>query len=224
MPAVVSIIVSENISEFPQKLISQKDRKKLKKIANHDGDIEIGGGSGFIIDKTGVILTNKHIISDPDADYTIITSDGAKHKAKILEGKKDNDIAILKIFKSRKKIFAVKLGNSDKIQLGETVLAFGNAYGFKNTVSEGIVSGLSRTISAKTEFDLPARKMRHLIQTDAAINPGNSGGPLVNTKGEVIGINTVSLINAESIGLAIPINFAKKDLMKLRYAEAKLQR
>src|SRR3989344_1052019 len=102
MPTVVSIIVSENISEIPEKLISQKDRKKLEKIANHNGDIEIGGGSGFIIDKFGVILTNKHIISDPNADYTIITSDGTKHQAKILEGKKDNDIAILKISKSRK--------------------------------------------------------------------------------------------------------------------------
>ena len=219
MPTVVSIIVSENISEIPEKLISRKDRKNLKKIADRDGDIEIGGGSGFIIDEFGVILTNKHIISDPDADYTIITSDGAKHRAEILEGKKDNDIAILKISKSRKKFPAIKLGDSDKIQLGETVLAFGNAYGFKNTVSKGIISGLSRTISAKTELDLPARKIRHLIQTDAAINPGNSGGPLVNMKGEVIGINTVALIGAENIGLAIPINFAKKDLEKFRKSQ-----
>lgn len=215
MPTVVSITVSENISEIPKELTSQKDKKKLKKIADNNGNIEIGGGSGFFIDKSGVILTSKHIISDPAADYAVITSDNKKYKTKILGWEKNNDVAVLQIANGHKNFPTLKLGNSDKIQLGETVLALGNAYGFKNTVSEGIISGLGRTISAETEINSSAHKIRHLIQTDAAINPGNSGGPLINLKGEAIGINTVALLEAENIGLAIPINIVKKDLVNV---------
>lgn len=215
MPAVVSIAVSENISEIPKKLANQKDRKKLEKIADNNGDIEVGGGSGFFIDKSGVILTSKHIIVDPNANYIIITNDNKKYKVKILGWEKNNDIAILKIANGRENFPTLKLGDSDKIRLGETVLAFGNAFGFKNTVSEGIISGISRTISAETEINSPAHKIRHLIQTDAAINPGNSGGPLINLKGEVIGINTVALLEAENIGLAIPINIVEKGLINV---------
>lgn len=214
MPAVVSIAVSENISEIPKKFANGKGRKKLEKIADSDGNIEIGGGSGFFIDESGIILTSKHIVSDPNADYTIITNDDKKHKAEIIGWEKNNDIAILKIANKRKNFPTLKIGDSDKIQLGETVLAVGNAFGFKNTVSEGIVSGLSRTISAETEINSSARKIRHLIQTDAAINPGNSGGPLINLKGDVIGVNTVALLEAENIGLAIPINAVKKRVSK----------
>ncbi len=218
MPAVVSIVVSENISEIPKELASPKDRKKLKKIADGNGDIEIGGGSGFFIDKSGIILTSKHIIADPNADYAVIVNGGKKHKVEIVGWKKNDDIAVLRIINSRKEknVFpTIKLGDSGKIRLGETVLAFGNAFGFKNTVSEGIISGLSRTVSAKTEINSPAHKIRHLIQTDAAINPGNSGGPLINLKGEAIGVNAMALLEAENIGLAIPINAVKKDLINI---------
>ncbi|MEK7635527.1 MAG: trypsin-like peptidase domain-containing protein [Patescibacteria group bacterium] len=207
MPAMVSILISE------------KNKKTLKKSGNFD-EVEISNGSGFIVDKSGVVLTNRHILSDQTADYSVIANDGEKFKAEIIARDPINDIAILKIANSHEKesrFPIVKLGDSNKIELGENVIAFGNALGiFKNTVSAGIVSGLDRHISAKINLRAEAQKMRGLIQTDAAINPGNSGGPLVNIKGEVIGINSVMLYGAENIGLAIPINIVKKDLEDLK--------
>ncbi|NCN52879.1 trypsin-like serine protease, partial [Candidatus Wolfebacteria bacterium] len=175
------------------------------------GMVEVGGGSGSIVDPNGIILTNKHVISDPHAEYAVLTNDGKKYKAEILARDPVDDIAILKI--DAKKLPAIKLGNSHKINLGEEVIAIGNTLGvFKNTVSKGIISGLSRSITAKTEPDKPITELRGLIQVDAAINPGNSGGPLVNMNGEVIGVNTAIVSGAQNIGFAIPINTAKKDL------------
>ncbi len=215
MPSVVSIVVSENIKEIPKKLITPTTQKKLKKMIDCNGDIEVGGGSGFIIDKSGIVATSKHIVADPDADYAIITNNGKKFKAKIIFLAPHTDIAILKInLKPKtKNLKPIKIGNSDKVQLGETVLAFGSPLGnFPNTVSEGIVSGLHRKIEAETDLRPGNDILKEMIQTDAAINPGNSGGPLVNIKGEVIGINTVAVANTENISLAIPINQIKKIL------------
>lgn len=223
MPSVVSIVVSENVDKIPKRLISAKTRKKLKKISDGNENIEIGGGSGFVIDKNGLIVTNKHIAADSNADYTVITNDNKKHKAKIVFISKNNDIAFLKIQNQKSKILKpINLGDSDKIQLGETVLAFGSPLGqFPNTVSEGIVSGLHRKIKAETDLKPGADTLKELIQTDAAINPGNSGGPLVNMKGKIIGINTVAVMNAENIGLAIPINAIKKELTKFAISNGK---
>lgn len=216
MPAVVSVVISENLKKIPKKLITLKTKKKLKKITDRNGDIEIGGGSGFIVDPSGVVITSKHIIADPDADYAVITNDGKKFKAKIILYAPHNDIALLKLRTTNRKLKTIKLGDSNKIQLGETVLAFGNPLGnFPNTVSEGIVSGLHRKIKAETDLKPGKDTLKEMIQTDAAISPGNSGGPLINIKGEVIGINTVAVENAENIGLAIPINPAKKILKSL---------
>jgi len=213
MPAVVSIVVSENLKEIPKKLITSATQKKLKKIANNNGDIEVGGGSGFIIDKSGLIATSKHIVADPKANYTIIINNGKKFKAKVVFRSPHNDIALLKLPIINYKLPIIKLGNSDKVQLGENVLAFGSPLGnFPNTVSEGIVSGLHRKIKAETDLKSGEDTLKEMIQTDAAINPGNSGGPLVNMKGEVIGINTVAVANAENISLAIPINPIKEIL------------
>jgi serine protease Do len=129
------------------------------------------------------------------------------------------DIAILKI-KGNNFPF-LKLGDSDKIELGESVIAVGNALGeFHDTISAGIISGMSRAITAYYPFSNEKSQLRGLIQTDAAINPGNSGGPLINMKGEVIGINTAHITGAQNIGFAIPINYAKKDLKEvLKYGE-----
>src|SRR3990170_8752682 len=217
MPAVVSIVISENINSIPKQLLNLRLKKKLKNLTDSFGNIEVGGGSGFIIDESGVILTNKHVIADSKAKYEIIVDGGQKYKAEVLARDPINDIAILRIIEPRGKFPTVKLGDSDKLELGEQVVAFGNVLGiFKNTVSSGIISGLSRTISARVDFNSSSQEMRGLIQTDAAINPGNSGGPLINEKGEVIGINTVTVAGAENIGLAIPINIVKKDLDDLK--------
>lgn len=160
--------------------------------------ISSSGGTGFIVGEN-LILTNKHVVSDSQAEYVVVTNDEQKYKAKILALDPIFDIAILKTETGLK---ALELGDSSQIQVGQTVIAIGNALGeFSNTVSVGVVSGLKRSIGAD---------LRSLVQTDAAINRGNSGGPLLNLAGQVIGINVAMATGAENIGFAIPINAAKK--------------
>lgn len=186
----------------------QHDTPKKKKI-------KVGGGSGFIVTSDGVILTNRHVVMDQQAEYTVLTPDGEKYSAEILARDPINDVAILKI--KAKNLPAVELGDSSNLQLGQTVIAIGTALGeFQNTVSTGVVSGLSRYISAQTGFSGQVEELRGLIQTDAAINPGNSGGPLIDIEGKVIGINTAIVFGAQNIGFTIPINNAKKDLADLK--------
>jgi S1-C subfamily serine protease len=180
------------------------------------GMVQVGGGSGFLVSEDGVILTNKHVIAEPHARYTVITNDNTSYEAEILARDPVNDVAILKI-KPKQNLPVVKLGSSENLELGQTVLAIGNALGiFKNTVSQGIISGLSRTISAQAEPTAPVQEMRGLIQTDAAINPGNSGGPLVDIFGRAIGINAAVVYGAQNIGFAIPIKAAERDLADLK--------
>ncbi len=181
------------------------------------GMVQVGGGSGFIVDKKGVILTNKHVIAEPHAEYTVILSSGEKLNARVLDRDPLDDIAILKINPPRANLPTVELGNSENLELGQVVLAFGNALGiFRNTVSSGIISGLSRAISAQPEPRTKAVEMRGLIQTDAAINPGNSGGPLTDIFGKVIGINVAVVFGAQNISFAIPIKAAERDLADLK--------
>ncbi len=171
---------------------------------------EVGYGSGFIISKDGLILTNKHVVLDTKASYTVFTNDGKKYEAKVLTRDPSLDIALIKI--NANNLPTATLGDSDSLKLGQTAITIGNALGeFRNTVSVGVISGLARTIIAGDNENFK-EKISNVIQTDAAINPGNSGGPLVNLKGEVIGINTAMARGAENIGFAIPINFAKKDI------------
>jgi serine protease Do len=176
---------------------------------------KIGGGSGFITSPDGLILTSNHVVSDPEADYTVIFEPTKKYPAKILAKDPINDIAVLKI--DEKNLPSLELGDSDKIELGQEVVAVGNALGeFHDTVSAGIISGLSRYITAFSELGQQAARLRGLIQTDAAINPGNSGGPLVDLDGKVVGINTAMVMGAQNIGFAIPINYAKMDLEEIK--------
>jgi serine protease Do len=176
---------------------------------------EVGGGTGFIVTNDGMIVTNKHVVSDEEASYTVLTNDGNKYEAKVLARSPIQDLAVVKITKSVSSLPAVKLGDSDTVKLGQTVIAIGNALGeFRNTVSVGIVSGLARSLTASTGTG--SEFLEGLIQTDAAINPGNSGGPLLNLRGEVIGINTAIASGAENIGFAIPINGAKRDIESVK--------
>ncbi len=221
LPAVVSIVATKSLREFEKELPAEifpllpfgmPDFQIPENKISAQGMIEIGNGSGFIVDSTGIILTNKHVISDPEAEYEAITYSGKKYRTEILARDPINDVAILKIPVIN--LPYLKLGNSQKIELGETVLAIGNALGlFKNTVSQGIISGLSRAIYPNEEGqEESSQELRGLIQTDAAINPGNSGGPLINIKGEVVGINAAIISGSQNIVFAIPINSAKKDL------------
>jgi len=220
MPSVVSIVISKSLKdiekELPEEMMpfmpfSSPEIHIPEEKIDSRGMVQIGGGSGFIVSPNGIILTNKHVISEKDAEYMVITDDGKKYPAEVLARDPIYDVAILKINASD--LPAVKFGDSSKLELGDDLLAIGNTLGiFKNTVSRGIISGLSRSISAKPDPKEPAQELRGLIQTDAAINPGNSGGPLVNLDGEVIGINAAIVFGAQNVGFAIPINSAKRDL------------
>jgi len=171
---------------------------------------QVSAGSGFVIDSNGFIATNKHVVADPSAQYTVLMNDGKKYEATIVARDPVEDFAVLKINKTN--LVPVKLGDSDKLVLGQTVIAIGNALGeFKNTVSVGVVSGLRRNISVTTD-DGEIVTLDNVIQTDAAINPGNSGGPLLNLSGEVVGINTAMVSSAQNIGFALPINLLKNSL------------
>lgn len=176
---------------------------------------EVGGGSGFIISEDGMILTNKHVVLDEEAEYTVFTSDGNKFPAKVLAKDPFQDLAIIKIEEKEVSFPTMKLGDSNSLKIGQTVVAIGNALGeFRNTVSVGVISGLGRSITAAGgDF---VETIEDVIQTDAAINSGNSGGPLLNLKGEVIGVNTATVLGAQSIGFAIPVNKAKRDIEQVR--------
>lgn len=186
---------------------------------------EIGGGTGFIVSEDGMILTNAHVVSDKEADYTVLTNDGKKYPAKVLARDSIRDLAIIKIEGEKtidnqgklnlKSFPTIKLGDSEKLQIGQTVVAIGNALGeFRNTISVGVISGLGRTVTASGGGMIET--LEDVIQTDAAINRGNSGGPLLNLKGEVIGVNFAMAQQAENIGFAIPINKAKKDIEQVK--------
>src|SRR3989344_5979536 len=225
MPAVVSIVVSKKLKDLEQEIPAElaKDLPKgpdgkariPEELVDTRGMVEVGGGSGFVVREDGIIATNKHVVSEAGAEYVVLRSDGEKFPATILSRDPINDVAILKI--EAKGLPIIRLGDSSHLELGERVIAIGNALGIvRNTVSLGIVSGLSRAIQAQADPDAPPQEMRGLIQTDAAINVGNSGGPLVDLEGKVVGINAAIVSGAHSIGFAIPINTVKRDLADLR--------
>lgn len=171
---------------------------------------EVSSGTGFLVSGDGLIVTNKHVVADTEADYTVLFNDGRKLSAKILARDPLQDLAVLKVTGSD--FPALRLDNSSQIKVGQTVIAIGNALGeFRNTVSVGVVSGLQRSIVAEGPSGT-SELLQELIQTDAAINRGNSGGPLLNLSGEAIAINVAVAQGAENIGFAIPIDKVKKDI------------
>ncbi len=171
--------------------------------------LNIGIGSGFILSDEGLILTNSHVVYGRQA-LSVTLDDGRKFSAILIGADPIYDLAILKISNAPAQLPKAVLGDSSKIQIGEEVIAIGNALGLEQTLTRGVISGLNRMIQ---ETQMPL--MLPLIQMDAAINPGNSGGPLVNSCGEVIGINTATMPEAQNIGFAIPINLAKKMIPEL---------
>ncbi len=171
---------------------------------------QIDIGSGFIVDKTGLIVTNKHVVSDGSpSDYQIILKDGSEHQVEKIWRDPANDLAILQI---SGEFSAIELGNSDNLKVGNFVIAIGTALGeFRHTVTTGVVSGLGRGITAGDGWRM-SEELENVIQTDAAINPGNSGGPLLNSAGQVIGVNVAVSQGANNIGFALPINLVKESL------------
>ncbi len=168
-------------------------------------------GTGFVVDsKAGLIITNKHVISDTQAEYFVEDKDGNQFIVKKMYRDPANDIGIILI---EGELPAVELGDSDQLKVGQSVIAIGTALGeFRHTVTTGVISGLGRGITASDGSGFSSERLDNVIQTDAAINPGNSGGPLLNSEGKVIGVNSAVAGNAQNIGFAIPINIIKESL------------
>ncbi len=179
---------------------------------------QVGGGSGFFVSAEGLVVTNRHVVSDEEASYTVILSDGSKHEAEVLARDPQLDVAVLRVSGAVPEggFPYVEFGDSDTLQLGQTVVAIGNALAeYSNSVSVGVVSGLSRDIVAGG-IGVPAEPLEGLIQTDAAINPGNSGGPLLDLNGKVIGINVAVAGDAQGIGFALPSNAVRASVESVK--------
>ena len=202
LPGVVSIAIEQ--PQFVQGPMVRLDQAKI--------------GSGFVIDSSGIIVTNRHVVSaNSQYNYKVITADGKSLQVvKVLEDPV-NDLAFVFVHPNNVKLQALKLGNSDNLQLGQTVIAIGTPFGqFPSTVTSGIISGLHRKVSADASLFASGKTYSNVIQTDAPINPGNSGGPLINLAGEVIGINFAKINGGDNISFALPINLVKTRLSQYK--------
>jgi len=194
-PSVVAIGVS-------QRIVNPFDPEDLPR--NRQQTI----GTGFIVSENGVIVTNRHVVADTNTTYSVVTKDGKRLEVERIYRDTNLDLALIKTKETGLK--PLKIGDSSKLKVGQTTIAIGNALGrFSNTVTTGVVSGVGRTIGAGDPFSGQTELLDDLIQTDAAINPGNSGGPLLNSLGEVIGVNVAVSESAQNIGFAVPINSVK---------------
>ena len=206
-PAVVNIdtvrMVATQLPSFEDPIFERFFGREFKEFRRTIP--QKGTGSGFIINQEGYVLTNEHVVRKADK-IKVILSDGREFDGEVIGSDVTSDMAIVKIKADH--LPTVTLGNSDELRVGEIVIAIGNPFGLQQTVTMGVVSAKGRSIPAGTEGQV----YRNFIQTDTAINPGNSGGPLLNIKGEVVGINTAIIPYAQGIGFAIPINIAKKNI------------
>lgn len=189
-------------------------KNKGNTIFLEDGSVSLGLGTGFIVTEDGYIVTNQHVSGEKNSTCYVTLEDGRNFNAKVLWSDEDLDLSVIKI--NTTNLEYLELGNSDELKVAQTVYAIGNpiGYEFQRTVTSGIISALDRTI--KVVEDNKTSYMEDLIQTDATINLGNSGGPLINSKGEVLGINSVKITTAEGIGFAIPINIIKPIVEKFK--------
>ncbi|MBI5753867.1 trypsin-like peptidase domain-containing protein [Candidatus Peregrinibacteria bacterium] len=201
-PAVVSIVTSDTL-----------DPKSLEIPAQDD----LYGGTGFIVDKSGLIFTNKHVLLSKKADYKVILNDNSEYLAKFLSEDPFDDVAVLKIQNDKKIDFpVVTFGNSDNLVVGQRVVAIGNALAvYGNTVTSGIISAKGRDVVAYNDYGA-VQNLSGLIQTDAAINLGNSGGPLIDLDGQVVAMNSAVQESANNIGFAIPINDLKSIISSVK--------
>lgn len=211
-PSVVAIDVRKQVSN------SRSFRRPLSdglfdEDAASTTQQRIGGGSGFFVSNDGLVVTNRHVVEDKTATYSITTQDGLSYPATVLDTDSVLDLAILKVAVSS--TIPLELGDSDAVDVGETVIAIGNALAeFQNTVTKGIVSGKNRRLIAGGVGG--DELIEEAIQTDAAINLGNSGGPLLDLRGKVIGVNTAVSEGGRSLGFAIPANAVKRAIESVK--------
>jgi serine protease Do len=211
-PAVVSVIITKDLPKLtqvyedvlPDNPFFRGFSVQIPRLQQQGTEKrEVGGGTAFFVSADGLLMTNKHVVSDEKAEYTILLNDGTRLSARVAALDPVNDIALLKV--SGKDFTALPIAQNDDIQLGQTAITIGNALGeFRNTVSVGVVSGLQRSITAGDAGGGGSERLDQIIQTDAAINSGNSGGPLLSSNGEVIGMNTAVSSVGQNIGFALP--------------------
>ncbi|GAX34820.1 HhoA/HhoB/HtrA family serine endopeptidase [Nodularia sp. NIES-3585] len=204
-PAVVRIEASRTVtSRVPAAFNDPFFRQFFgSQLPESQSRVERGTGSGFIISKNGSILTNAHVVAGADT-VRVILKDGRSFEGKVMGRDELTDVAVVKIESNN--LPTVEVGNSDQLQAGEWAIAIGNPLGLDNTVTTGIISATGRS---SNQIGAPDKRVE-FIQTDAAINPGNSGGPLLNARGQVIGMNTAIIQRAQGLGFAIPINTAQR--------------
>jgi Do/DeqQ family serine protease len=203
-PAVVRINSSRTVtSQLPEEFNNPFFRRFFGSQLPAERRVQQGTGSGFIISKDGRILTNAHVVKGADT-VTVILKDGRSLQGKVIGRDELTDVAVIKV--QGNNLPTVTLGNSDELQAGQWAIAIGNPLGLDNTVTTGIISATGRS---SNQIGAPDKRVEY-IQTDAAINPGNSGGPLLNARGEVIGMNTAIIQGAQGLGFAIPINTAQR--------------
>jgi len=223
LPSVVTIGIKKTTRSSDVFEINPFDPlSPLRRTPGEESEIERNIGSGFAI-ASNLIITNKHVVSDTEAEYTILTNNGDTFKALEISRDPLNDLAIVKV--DTKNLKPIELSDSSILKLGQRVVAIGTPLGeFTNTVTTGIVSGLGRGITAGSPYEGFVERLDNVIQTDAAINPGNSGGPLINLQGKVIGVNTAVSQSSENIGFAIPANVVRELLENFRSSGGKISR
>lgn len=205
-PSVVTIAV-----EAPQRRVLEFDPFEGFRSEVQGGQQDIA--TGFIVDSSGLIVTNKHVVASTGIKYKVITQDGKEYDIQRIYRDPANDLALVKI--DALGLTRADLGDSDTLQVGQYVAAIGTALGeFRHSVTTGVISGIGRSIEAGSgnPFEGYAEQLDNVIQTDAAINPGNSGGPLLNSSGQVIGVNVAVAVGADNIGFALPVNILKDSI------------
>src|SRR3989339_587081 len=208
-PAVVTVSYKQEPPVMEQYFLDPFGMFRGSRPSGQVESEQVDIGSGFIVDKSGLVVTNKHVVAQGTAsDYTVVLKDDSSHQVEKIWRDSLNDLAILQI--NGGSLPVVELGDSDKIKVGNFVIAIGTALGeFRHTVTTGVISGLGRGITAGDGLSM-SEKLDNVIQTDAAINPGNSGGPLLNSAGQVIGVNVAVAQSGQNIGFALPINTVKQ--------------